>query len=219
MANQRSGEDRGSPLKVRKGKRQDKCDAGNGSSPCAAAKQRKGEEREQAKEPEEDKPPMAAPKGNRFWEARSSHGRKPIFPNPEALWNAACEYFHWNEENPLIEGKICSYQGVNTIEQLPKMRAMSTTALCIFLDIDFTTWKDYQSKEDFSQVTTRIEEIIYHQKFTGASADLLNANIIARDLGLREKADLALSGTVELKQLPDEHINDRLAALQAKLIN
>ncbi|MEX8971554.1 DNA-packaging protein, partial [Escherichia sp. E4736] len=27
---------------------------------------------------------MAAPKGNRFWEARSSHGRNPKFESPEA---------------------------------------------------------------------------------------------------------------------------------------
>ncbi|RCZ57579.1 DNA-packaging protein [Escherichia coli] len=35
--------------------------------------------------------------------------------------------------------------------------------------------------EDFCGVTTRAEDIIYDQKFSGAAADLLNANIIARD--------------------------------------
>lgn len=44
---------------------------------------------------------MAAPKGNRFWEARSSHGRNPKFESPEALWAACCEYFEWVEANPL----------------------------------------------------------------------------------------------------------------------
>lgn len=28
---------------------------------------------------------MAAPKGNRFWEMRSSHGRKPIFHDAAEL--------------------------------------------------------------------------------------------------------------------------------------
>lgn len=46
---------------------------------------------------------MAAPKGNRFWEARSSHGRNPKFESPEALWAACCEYFEWVEANPLPE--------------------------------------------------------------------------------------------------------------------
>ncbi|EOI7007498.1 terminase small subunit [Salmonella enterica subsp. enterica serovar Kentucky] len=35
--------------------------------------------------------------------------------------------------------------------------------------------------EDFCGVTTRAEQVIYDQKFSGAAADLLNANIIARD--------------------------------------
>lgn len=45
---------------------------------------------------------MAAPKGNRFWEARSSHGRNPKFESPEALWAACCEYFEWADDNPLL---------------------------------------------------------------------------------------------------------------------
>ncbi len=49
---------------------------------------------------------MGAPKGNRFWEARSSHGRKPIFGDPSQLWDAACQYFTWVDDNPLIEEKV-----------------------------------------------------------------------------------------------------------------
>ena len=35
-----------------------------------------------------------------------------------------------------------------------------------------------------------MEEIIRQQKFEGAAANLLNANIIARDLGLADKAEI-----------------------------
>lgn len=133
---------------------------------------------------------MAAPKGNRFWEARSSHGRKPIFSSPEQLWEACVEYFQWVEENPLYETKAFHNQGQITYAQLPKMRAMTLGGLCLFLDIDITTWYDYTKRQGFSQVTRAIEEAIRHQKFAGASADLLNANIIARDLGLTDKNEL-----------------------------
>jgi hypothetical protein len=132
---------------------------------------------------------MAAPKGNRFWEMRSSHGRKPIFTNPEDLWSACCEYFEWVEENPLWEAKLTSYQGVNTIETIPKMRAMTIDGLCIFLDVDRQTWNNYRGRKDFFGVVTRVEQIIRDQKFTGAAAELLNPNIIARDLGLRDKQE------------------------------
>ena len=61
--------------------------------------------------------------------------------------------------------------------------------LCIFLDISQETWFDYSKKKDFSDVTKKIDKIIRTQKFEGASADLLNANIIARDLGLAERSE------------------------------
>ena len=64
---------------------------------------------------------MAAPKGNRFWEARSSHGSKPVFEKPEQLWQACCEYFAWVENNPLYESKAFAFQGMVTQEAIPKM--------------------------------------------------------------------------------------------------
>lgn len=133
---------------------------------------------------------MAAPLGNQFWKARSSHGRAPLFATPDDLWNACVEYFEWVEANPLYESRPFAYQGEVIVSEVPKMRAMTLTALRVFLDIDRTTWEAYSGRKDFTAVTTRVEEIIYSQKLEGAAADLLNANIIARELGLREKSDV-----------------------------
>jgi len=130
---------------------------------------------------------MAAPKGNQFWKARSSHGRKPVFDSDEKLWDACVQYFEWVEENPLQEEKAFSYQGDVITKGVNKMRAMTISGLCIFIDITVETWNQYRSKDDFSEVTTRVDEIIRQQKFEGAAADLLNQNIIARDLGLTDK--------------------------------
>ncbi|UVK43267.1 DNA-packaging protein [Mesorhizobium sp. AR07] len=132
---------------------------------------------------------MAAPLGNEFWKARSSHGRGPIFASPGDLWEAAAEYFDWVEANPLWEAKPFAFRGAVTVTDLPKMRAMTISGLCIFLDITLQTWTDYRSREDFSDITSRVDEIIRTQKFEGAAADLLNPNIIARELGLAEKQD------------------------------
>ncbi|TBG78611.1 DNA-packaging protein [Rhizobium leguminosarum] len=133
---------------------------------------------------------MAAPTGNQFWKARSSHGRAPIFLTPDVLWEACSEYFAWVEENPLWESKPFAFQGVVTVEPMPKMRAMTISGLCIYLDIARSTWDEYRAKHDFSGIVSRVEEIIRTQKFEGASADLLNPNIIARELGLTEKSDV-----------------------------
>lgn len=141
---------------------------------------------------------MPAPIGNRFWEQRSSHGRKPIFESPEQLWQAACEYFEWVESNPLQEEKIFHAQGIITKDTISKIRAMTIRGLCLFLDISFDTWQDYKKREDFIDITTQVEAVIFNQKFEGAAADLLNANIIARELGLAEKKELTGEGGKEL---------------------
>ena len=137
---------------------------------------------------------MSAPLGNKFWKARSKHGRDRLFESPAALWEACCEYFEWVEANPLYEMKAFAYQGVVVQEPVAKMRAMTIGGLCIFLDIDEVTWRRWREVEDFCTVVSRAEQIIYQQKFTGAAADLLNPNIIARDLGLADKQDVTTNG-------------------------
>lgn len=133
---------------------------------------------------------MAAPQGNQFWKLRSKHGRDKLFASPELLWDAACEYFEWCESNPLME---VDFRGKDANEvELPKMRAFTIHGLCRYLDCNTHYFNDFKAAkhEGFSDVLTRIMEIIYDQKFTGAAAGFLNPNIIARDLGLADKKDV-----------------------------
>ena len=132
--------------------------------------------------------------GNRFWEQRSSHGANPKFENASDLWDACAEYFEWNADNPLYEARPFAFQGSVTIARVEKMRAMTIGALCMFLDVEHRTWIGWRTdRADLLPVMTWAENVIYRQKFEGASADMLNPNIIARDLGLADKKDLSSS--------------------------
>ena len=133
---------------------------------------------------------MAAPKENQFWKARSSHGRKPFFEDGEQLWTACVQYFEWVDANPLLVTELIKFQGQGTLCDVPKPRPMTQAGLCNFLDIAEETWREWKhSREDLSGVITRVEQIIYQQKFEGAAADIFNANIISRDLGLADKQE------------------------------
>lgn len=136
---------------------------------------------------------MSAPKGNKFWKMAdpSKIGRPLIFKTPSELWDKCCEYFEWSDNNPLLEERLFHYQGSVTREKIAKLRAYTLKELCIYLGVNndyFNQFNDESNKE-FSSVITRVYDVIYTQKFTGAAADLLNPNIIARDLGLAEKTD------------------------------
>jgi hypothetical protein len=147
---------------------------------------------------------MPAPKGNQFWKARAKSGRDKIFKTPEIMWDSACEYFQWVEDNPLEKAIV--YQGEVSKDGESLMRAMTVKGLCIFWGVNTDYLTDFidnlkldaevvsaQNKE-FSRVIKTIREIIDTQKFEGASAGLLNPNIIARDLGLTDKQATELTG-------------------------
>lgn len=161
-----------------------------------------------------------AVKGNQFWKARATHGRDKIFATADILWDAACEYFQWTEDNPLKKAIV--YQGeVTGNEDL--MRAMTISGLCIFLGThsEFLTKfnkeleLDTEEGRDFSRVIKEIREIIKTQKFEGASAGLLNPNIIARDLGLIDKQSVETKDTTQ--DISDEELDNKLRAMMKKI--
>lgn len=145
------------------------------------------------------------------WKQHSTMGRKPIFSDPDQLWSVCCEYFEWVTANPLEEEVLFHFKGSVTRATKYRMRAMTIGGLCIFLDIAHQTWLNYKAREDFLEVTTRVEAIIRDQKFTGAAAELFNPNIIARDLGLKEHVDQTVDQTNHIDR------DTRLAMLKALL--
>lgn len=143
---------------------------------------------------------MGAPLGNQFWKLRSKHGRDKLFTTPELLWEAACEYFQWCDDNPHIESvvqkrKISRDEEIIELVQNPKKRAYTIQGICLYLNCNTKYLYDFEDglkaspNKDFSEIITCIRETIFEQKFSGAASGFFNANIIARDLGLSDKSE------------------------------
>lgn len=154
---------------------------------------------------------MPAPRGNQFWKLRSTHGRNKLFETPELLWAAACEYFEWCVKHPLKEQKVFHSNGHIEKAEVNKKRPFTLTALCFYLNANEAYFRQFKSglsnsDKDFSTVIADIEAIIYNQKFEGAATGFFNANIIARDLGLKDKSEV--SGEINLPKIIKETIID-----------
>jgi len=182
---------------------------------------------------------MGAPKGNEFWKLRSKHGRDKLFETPELLWEAACEYFQWCEDNPLMSAEQARSAGKpikdkdgkdvfpDPIIEIPKMRAFTIQGLCLYLDVNTVYFNQFEKavcdksdeiSKDFSQICSRIRDVIYQQKFTGAAAGFLNHNIIARELGLADKSELVGKGDSDLfKDKTDDDLKAMLKEISSKL--
>lgn len=114
--------------------------------------------------------------------------------SPEEIWDASIEYFKWAESNPLYEAKVFNGQRGLTHTAVPKMRAFTIEGLCMFLGISRDTWNEWGRNpvhSDLADAVRSVNDIIREQKFSGAAVDLLNAGLIARDLGLSEKQEVS----------------------------
>lgn len=139
-----------------------------------------------------------APKGNKFWELRSKHGRDKIFSDPQTLLDAANEFVKYCDDNPLFEYDYkTSMKSIRKVA-IPKMRVPTWQRFAIFCNADMNFFSNFklrlkeskqQSDKDFIEVLTRIDDLFYAFKFEGAAAGILNASIIARDLGLKDTKD------------------------------
>jgi hypothetical protein len=134
--------------------------------------------------------------GNQFWKNRTKHGRDKLFAEPQILWEAATEYFQWCDENPWKEQDWVGKDGDEVVKN--RVRPYTLSGLCVYLDCGEQTLRDYRNRPDYSEVYTRIEQIIRTQKFEGAAAGFFNANIIARDLGLSDKQEQKVQADVNM---------------------
>lgn len=126
-----------------------------------------------------------------LWEIGASRiGQPPCFNSPQEMLERAIEYFKWCEDNPLDEHKIFAQQGMIIDGEVKHKRPYTQAGLCVYLGISEQTWRNYRdSNPDYFEVTKLITDAMYDQKFAGASAGIFNANIIARDLGLKDKIE------------------------------
>lgn len=146
--------------------------------------------------------------GKHIWNRKSTKGKKPTFASSQELWRAACEYFEWATENPLIEEKPMSIGGELVMAQVKKPRVFTFAALCLDLDVSYSTYKQWRDDETLSEACEWIDNTIYTQKFEGAASGLFNAGIISRDLGLAERTESTVKVTDDFDSLMSESLSE-----------
>ena len=120
--------------------------------------------------------------GNQSWRSRTSHGRKPIFENPQQIWDKSVKYFQWCDDNPFMIPEVVKYRGVGKIFHVPRARPYTVLGLCTHLNISRQTWTNYGRKPGFDEVCEQVGSIIYVRKFELCAAGLLSAKILGIDI-------------------------------------
>lgn len=130
--------------------------------------------------------------GNQIWKLAdpAKVGRPRKLRNPKQLWEIACDYFQHCDDNPIAtEETYAGTKGAYVKQQLHPV-PYTWAGLEVYANTDLEAYKDADERPEYSDVIRVIDAVMTNQKFSGAAAGVFNANIIARDLGLRDRTDI-----------------------------
>lgn len=136
------------------------------------------------------------------WEAmKKIRNSKKGISSPEMMWDLACEYFQEVDANPFMkheQRKVHPKDGTVRTElvAMPVMRPYTWAGFGAFLTmrgipgcIDHYKYNLNGAYENYKPIVKQIADVMFSQKFEGASVGVFNASLISRDLGLAEKVE------------------------------
>jgi len=132
-------------------------------------------------------------------------GLRKNIETPEILWDLFIQYRDELINNPLYRNEFNAKAG--RIVSIPLKRPLTWAgfeAFCydkgIIQDLEDYRYNTGGRYKGFKGIITRINSVMYAEKFEGAAAGIYQQNIIARELGLTDKKDLSSSdGTLTPK--------------------
>ena len=135
---------------------------------------------------------MAPPKGNQFWKLRSKNGRDKLFESPELLWESACEYFQWCDENPILSTKSTTSTQGSSSEEKEFQRPYTKQGLFFYLGCSESWLREFRKtcSNDFLRVIEAIEQTIENQQVAHAMVGVFNSSLVARLNGIKDHQEI-----------------------------
>jgi hypothetical protein len=129
---------------------------------------------------------------------------RPLKYEPDELLEKFQEYIKWAKEHPIpivknvknTTTKGDTY-GSDSLERKPRL--LSISGFLVFIGAGSDWWQSLdrdgaKRAEEFSRVKSLIREFCQSYQSEMASADIFNANIVSRLLGLADKKDITSNG-------------------------
>lgn len=110
---------------------------------------------------------------------------------PEQVWDRARQYFEWVKLNPLIIEKAQSGRIVR--HQAP--RAMTLTGFRVFVGIDL-------ADPQYQRVVEMALDVMNEYNLSRGMVEVFNPMLIARTMGLPDKAEIVQAGSSDPKAPP-----------------
>lgn len=136
-------------------------------------------------------------------------GQPKKLQSSKKLWEFFCIYFEWAKSNPIQkEDFIKSGEMAGTKIKVDLERPLTWAGFEAMLRDKniIAKMEDYKANKEgryseYTEVISRIDGIMWEDKYAGASVGIYNANIISRDLGLIDKVQNSI--TIEQPLFPE----------------
>lgn len=144
---------------------------------------------------------MSANKNNKYYLNRLTNGREYIYADFKEFEEKCYSYFIMKEDDYETIEEV--HQKLGMIE-IRKKTPFLMEEIYVWLGISRGTWNNYKERgQDFLTLITHVEEIIVGQKKRGAYVGIFNANIVKADIGLVDKQETELKGSLNIPNIPD----------------
>lgn len=145
---------------------------------------------------------------------------KRAIKDPAQLWELACCYFQYCDENPILKSEmIKGGELAGTIKQIPVQRPYNFFGLDRFLcehgiikNLDDYRYNTQGQYDEYKEVIDKINSVMYSQKYEHAAVNIFNSTIIARDLKLTEhvetKQEIKVESDIDYSKLSDSALEE-----------
>lgn len=127
---------------------------------------------------------------------------RPVNYTPEELWEKFGEYVQWAKDNPIVLGASETSTNAegkswdkDTQRQIPRL--VSIGGFLVFIGEDDSWWSKLDNRregEKYVRVKNYIRRYCENYQKEMASANIFNANIISRLLGLADRKEVKADG-------------------------
>jgi hypothetical protein len=122
-------------------------------------------------------------------------GKNKYIESPEKLLEYFKQYKKFEEDNRLFKREYVGKEGREVDTPLHYPITMEAFETWLFNNDIIQTLSDYISNKnkaygDYSAILTHIKKEIFAHNFRGASVQLLNPSLIARQLGIKDQQDV-----------------------------
>lgn len=119
---------------------------------------------------------------------------------PEQVFDMAVKYFEWAESNAIKSAETSSFQGRTYQDEVKKPRVFTWAGLKLFCGWSEGAITKWRKEPGYCDVMAFVDTVIHEQKYQLAANGIINAGMVAKELGIDKPAQVNVEAVANAEQ-------------------